>query len=217
MNLGETMKPFRVTDLTRRLTPGEPTNSYGWKRRLELERITFPNQPTQIAHDLTINSHLGTHVESPSHMLQGAGMNVADFAPETFIGEAVLAEVTHRAPRGSVTAQDLETATDGKVQRGDILLIWGRYKPEDRPSISLAAAQWIVEHGVKMIGFDSVDGIDPDAHDLILGNNIPMLEEIVNLDRVQGQRVFLVALPIPIVGLDACPVRAVVLEDSIEC
>lgn len=206
------MKPQRIIDLTRKLTPGEPTNSYGWKRRLELERITFPNQPTQIAHDLTVNSHLGTHIETPSHMLQGQGMNIADFAPETFIGEAVLAEVTHRAPRGSVTAEDLENVTGGDVKRSDILLLWGRYKPEDRPSISLGAAQWIVAHGCKMLGFDSVDGIDPDAHDLILGNNIPMLEEIVNLESVRGKRAFLVALPLPVVGLDSCPVRAVVLE-----
>ena len=46
-----------------------------------------------------------------------------------------------------------------------------------------------------------------DAHDLILGNNIPMLEEIVNVSSVNGKRVFLVALPIPVVGLDSCPVR----------
>jgi kynurenine formamidase len=206
------MKPKRIVDLTRKLTPGEVTNSYGWKRKLDLQRIEFPNQPTQIAHDLTFNSHVGTHVETPSHMLQGKGMNVASYAPDTFVGEAVLAEVTHRAPRGSITAEDLEKATGGEVKKGDILLIWGRYKPEDRPTISLGAAQWIVAHGCKMIGFDSVDGIDQDAHDLILGNNIPMLEEIVNLENVSTKRAFLVALPIPVEGLDSCPVRAVVLE-----
>ena len=206
------MKPQRIVDLTRKLTPGDVTNSYGWKRRLELDRIVFPNQPTQIAHDLTFNSHVGTHIETPSHMLQGEGMNIASYPPETFIGDAVLAEMTHRAPRGSVTAEDLETATGGDVRKGDILIMWGRYNPEDRPSISLGAAEWIVAHGVKMIGFDSVDGIDPDAHDLILGNDIPMLEEIVNVSSVNGKRVFLVALPIPVVGLDSCPVRAVVFE-----
>ena len=79
-------------------------------------------------------------------------------------------------------------------------------------SISLSAAEWIIKHGCKMLGFDSVNGIDPDVHDLILGNNIPMLEEIVNLENVKGRRVFLVALPLPVVGLDACPVRAVVFE-----
>ena len=141
-------------------------------------------------------------------------MNIASYPAETFVGPAVLVEVTHRAPRGSVTVQDLEYATGGDVRPGDILIVWGRYKPEDRPRINLEAAHWIVDHGVKMIGFDSVDGIDDDAHDVILGNNIPMLEDIVNLQEVRGKRVFLVAFPSTIEGLDSCPVRAVIIEEG---
>ena len=204
----------RVVDISRKLVPGEPTNTYGWKRRLELSRIVFPDQPHQIAHDLTIMSHAGSHIETPSHYQFGEGMNIASYPAETFVGSAVLVEVTHRAPRGSVTVQDLEDATGGDVRPGDILIVWGRYQPEDRPRINLAAAHWIVDHKIKMIGFDSVDGIDDDAHDVILGNNIPMLEDIVNLQEVHGKRVFLAALPPPIEGLDSCPVRAVIIEEG---
>ncbi len=195
----------RIVDISRKLVPGEPTNTYGWTRRLELSRIEFPEQPHQIAHDLTIMSHAGSHIETPSHYQNGKGMNIASYPAETFIGAAVLVDVTHRTPRGSVTVQDLEDATDGDVRPGDILIVWGRYKPEDRPRINLPAAHWIVDHRVKMIGFDSVDGIDDDAHDVILGNNIPMLEDIVNLQEVRGKRVFLVALPLPIEGLELLP------------
>src|SRR5579859_1764004 len=205
---------YRVVDISRRLQVGKPTNTYNSVRRLELARITFPNQNNQIAHDLTIMSHAGTHVETPAHMGRN-GKNVADFAPDTFVGEAVLAEVTHRAPRGSVSAADLENATRGDVRPGDILLVWGRYAAEDRPRISLGAAQWIVAHQVKLLGFDSVDGIDDDAHDVILGNNIPMLEDYRGLEQIHRLRVFLIALPLPIVDLDACPVHAVVLEEVV--
>jgi kynurenine formamidase len=204
---------YRIIDITRRLMPGQPTNSYGWCRRLELAPIRFPNQSNQIAHDVTLMSHVGTHIESPMHMGHG-GSDIADFPAEIFLGPAVLAEVTHRAPRGSVTAADLQAATGGRLQPGDCLLVWGRYAPEDRPRIALDAAHWIVAQGVKLLGFDSVDGIDDDAHDVILGNNIPMLEEIINLAEVRRPRVFLVALPLPIVGLDSCPVRAVLLEEA---
>ena len=205
---------YRIIDISRPLKMGEPTNSYNWRRRFEVNRLTFPNQPRQIAHDLTVMSHVGTHIETPSHAQFGEGMTVGDYPAETFVGEAVLAEVTHQAPRGSITVEDLEQATQGELREGDILIIWGRYAPEDRPAISLAAAEWIIDHGVKLLGFDSVDGIDDDAHDLILGSNIPMLEEIVNLDQVRGRRVFLVALPLPVFGIDACPVRAVILEED---
>jgi kynurenine formamidase len=210
------MEIGNLVDITRRLTPGGPTNTYGWKRRLELSRIVFPDQATQIAHDLTIMSHAGTHIETPSHMKLGEGMNIADYPADTFIGSAVLVEVTHRAPRGSVTAQDIENATEGNVRPGDILIIWGRYQPEERPRINLEAAEWIVAHGIKMLCFDSVDGIDDDAHDVILGNDVPLLEDIVNLHKVHRKRVFLIALPLPIEGLDSCPVRAVIIEEGVD-
>jgi arylformamidase len=208
------LSQYRVIDISRRLEIGQPTNSYGWKRRLELGLITFPNQGHQIAHDLTIMTHTGTHVEAPSHMGRDETQHIASFPAETFIGPAVLAEVTHRAPRGRVAAADLAAATGGAVQPGDCLLIWGRYPPEERPTIALDAAEWIVAHGVKLLGFDSVDGIEDDAHDVILGNGIPMLEEIINLDQVRQQRVFLIALPLYVAGLDASPVRAVILEEA---
>ena len=40
----------RVVDISRKLIPGEPTNTYGWKRRLELSEDCFsrpapPNRP----------------------------------------------------------------------------------------------------------------------------------------------------------------------------
>ena len=57
----------RIVDISRKLVAGEPTNTYGWTRRLELSRIVFPDQPHQIAHDLTIMSHAGSHIETPSH------------------------------------------------------------------------------------------------------------------------------------------------------
>jgi arylformamidase len=204
----------RIVDISRHLVPGEPTNTYGWRRRLELEQIAFPNQTNQIAFNLTIMSHAGTHIETPFHMNLGKAMNIGDFPAEAFIGPAVLVEATHRAPHGSVTVEDLENATGGDVRPGDMLLVWGRYPPENRPRINLEAAKWIVAHGVKLLGFDSVDGIDDDAHDVILGNDIPMLEEIVNLEAVHGKRVFLVALPVRIDGLDSCPVRAVIFDEE---
>lgn len=203
---------YRVVDISRPLAPGGPTNTYGWKRRLELSRITFPDQNHQIAHDLTIMSHAGTHIESPAHMGQRESQHIASFPVETFFGPAVLAEVTHRAPRGRVTAADLEAATGGDVQAGDILLVWGRYAAEDRPRLTLDAAQWIVARGVKLLGFDSVDGIEDDAHDVILGNGIPMLEDYINVGQVQSRRVFLLAVPLFVEGLDASPVHAVILE-----
>ena len=46
-------------------------------------------------------------------------------------------------------------------------------------------------------------------HLLITGSEIPVLECMANLVELKSERFFLIALPIPVVGLDACPVRAI--------
>ena len=45
------------------------------------------------------------------------------------------------------------------------------------------------------------------------GVDIPVLECLRNLGEISKPRFFLVALPLAVKGLDACPVRALALED----
>jgi len=85
----------------------------------------------------------------------------------------------------------------------------------DRPYLTEEAVRWLVEdRKINCLGTDSsgyeVRGVSnhPD-HLLITGAEIPVLECLANLTELKVQRFFLIALAIPVVGLDACPVRAV--------
>ena len=49
-------------------------------------------------------------------------------------------------------------------------------------------------------------------HRLLNEAGIPVLECLTNLTELRSQRVFLIALPWPVQGLDACPVRAIAIE-----
>jgi kynurenine formamidase len=49
-------------------------------------------------------------------------------------------------------------------------------------------------------------------HLLITGAEIPVLECLANLVELRSKRFFLIALPVPVVGLDAFPVRAIGIE-----
>jgi len=44
-------------------------------------------------------------------------------------------------------------------------------------------------------------------------NNIPLIETLVNLDKVKKRRVFIVALPLKIKGIGATPARVIAIED----
>jgi arylformamidase len=49
-------------------------------------------------------------------------------------------------------------------------------------------------------------------HRLLNNAGIPVLECLNNLVELKQQRIFLIALPIPITNLDASPVRAIAIE-----
>lgn len=47
---------------------------------------------------ITLYSHTGTHVDAPAHLLSGA-RTLDQFAPEHFMGEAVIVKLQHREAR----------------------------------------------------------------------------------------------------------------------
>ncbi len=78
--------------------------------------------------------------------------------------------------------------------------------------------RWLVEdRKINCLGTDSsgfeVRGVDNyPNHRLLTEAGIPVIECMNNLVELKKQRVHLIALPIPIVGLDACPIRAIAVE-----
>jgi kynurenine formamidase len=50
-------------------------------------------------------------------------------------------------------------------------------------------------------------------HKTMLGNNIISIEQLMNLDKIKGQRVIASFFPLAVKGLDGCPVRAVAFVD----
>ena len=67
--------------------------------------------------------------------------------------------------------------------------------------------------GIDTPSIDPVESKDLPSHAMVAANDLAILEGVV-LDHVLDGVYTLVALPLPIVGADASPVRAVLLEHS---
>ncbi|MEM8726524.1 MAG: kynurenine formamidase, partial [Pseudomonadota bacterium] len=97
-----------------------------------------------------------------------------------------------------------------------------RFPGEDWDAETTAIApetiDWLAVQGVKLVGLDG-PSIDPqdsktmDAHKAVLKHDLRVLEGLM-LDDVPEGRYELIALPLPIVGGDASPVRAILRELS---
>src|SRR3990172_4065998 len=165
--------------------------------------------------------HTGTHVNAPEHFVKG-GRQIQDIPLETFMGEALVVDLTHRAPGGTITGADLEQACAGKLKPHDRLLVrtnWNKnygsdFYFRDTPLLSPEASQWLVDREVLLFGRDFL-GSTPDekeyeAERIMLAGGVIDIIALDNLDQITVERVTLIAFPIKLIGAEAAWCRAVV-------
>ena len=202
----------QIIDISRKMIPGQINNTFGTMRELEVEPIVFKMADFADSRMsiVTIQSHIGTHIEMPVHRYPDM-MDISACPMDRFITPVRLADVTFAGELAQLTVGDIERATDGDVRAGDTVIIYSTFEPEKRPVITLEVVDWLIDKGIVVLGFDSMAGINNDAHDRILAANVPLLEEVVNMTSVPARRGTLIALPINVEGLDSFPVRALVV------
>ena len=104
--------------------------------------------------------------------------------------------------------------------RTDMHKLWKTPQGHDRPVLSIEATKYLVhEVGIHCIGTDAtgleVRGRDDQpVHQILLGNDVAKVESLTNLDKLRSTRFQVIMLPLMIEGMDACPIRAVAIEDE---
>lgn len=207
----------RVVDLTHVLHPNQEQYTLEVSRRGE--RTT---REGDIMSSVYMWSHVGTHVEAPLHYLSDGG-DTASLRIEQLMGPAIVVDFRHKQVNEPISLEEFKAA--GDIQVGDrVLLMTGRHTQyrtphsHDRPYVTEEACRWLVEdRKINCLGTDSsgfeVRGVkDHPNHRLLNNAAIPVLECLNNLVELKKQRVYLIALPIPITKLDAVPVRAIAIE-----
>lgn len=222
------LKKYRMIDLSREIVPGIKIGAeyaHGKElRRLELRQYIYKPDNT-IMHWVDTESHVGTHVEGPSHYIKG-GKDISIVSIEHFIGEAVVLNFTGKPPKHGkpqpITPADFEKAG---VKKNDIVLMWSPYVKGECPYLSIEGARWLHKTGIKLVGFQNIGVESPvaphtpgfpgsmETHEL-LKDDICLVELLENLDKIKKNRVLFIGLPIRIAGLDSSWIRAVALEEN---
>ncbi len=218
----------RIVDLTLPLTPGEGDRPLTIERgRTEELTVHAPvDHPWYIMHRVATISHIGTHIEAPYHCIED-GRDLASIPLERLVGEAVVLDLSALPPDSLVGAAEMAAVGEraGGVRPGDIAFLRTGYAgrrgtPEydRRPSLVAGAMDWLVERGVKLVGTD-LPGLEGprtpghlECHLALLERDIPFIENLANLDALTGPRAFVCALPLPVKGLDAFPLRVIAFE-----
>jgi len=215
--MSEQIGSYRVVDLTKKLVPGKE------KRRLRLKRLSFGKN--DYFTDIDITSHLGTHVECPMHY-KTEWKDISAMPVTAFIGRAVMFDLRDIEPCKLITAVDLEKADQGRIRQGDIVLLkspfhfepFSKGSGDQRPQLGEEAAEWFASKKVKAVGFSDSVAIERNEeeshkfHQILLSRDVTFIEVMDNFDELSTDIFLLIFLPLPIVGLDACPVRAIAIE-----
>jgi kynurenine formamidase len=187
-----------------------------------------PGGAGQIVRGVHMRLHAGSHVDAPEHFVKG-GKQIHQLPLDTFIGDAIVADVRHRVPAGGITVEDLEKAVGAEIKKGGRLLLRtdcnqdydGSLDWQKRsPYLTHEAIEWCLDKGVLIVGFDFYHGVDAPNSPAIFHtsrrfqeNGVVTMPYLKNLGDIKKKRVTLIALPLKIIGAEASPIRAVVLED----
>ena len=216
------MGNLRVVDLTKFVDPATET------RRCKLHRFNTGGPIPDFHTNMDLMSHLGTHCECPYHH-RDEWPDVSSLPVTQFLGRGVYVKFTGISPRSYVTRRILDEQALEKIQPGDVLILDSPYQidpftpktntvEDQRMRVSEETAQWMVDHGIKAVGFGqgvSVESSNEDVkpfHDICLARNILFIEVLKNLDELSSDTFFISFAPMLIKGLDSCPVRVYAIE-----
>jgi arylformamidase len=162
--------------------------------------------------------HLGAHADGANHY--GAGAAAIHAMPlERYLGpcHVVHARAERRAGGMRVGIAHLDTPLDA-IRHPRVLINPGTFPDftrwnSDFAALDPALVDLLADRGVTLIGIDtpSVDvqeSKDLAAHTRFLARGVAILEGL-RLAHVAAGEYELIALPLPLVGFDASPVRAV--------
>ena len=189
--------------------PGEEPVRLGWESRIA-------DGASSNVSSIQIGAHVGTHIDMPLHFIEGA-TNLDDLDLTCLMGAATVVGVPEE--NTSINACFLESLRLGDVTR--LLFKTSNSKLWDHPSqpfnpdyvaLEPSAAQWLVEHGCKLVGIDYLsiapydDLVTP--HEILLSNNVIILETL-DLRDVHPGEYELICLPLKLESREASPVRAI--------
>ena len=178
---------------------------------------------------LCLATHIGTHVDAPFHFVDGA-TTVENMPLEKYAGPALLLDL-RAAAKGQepLTTEELTAAgANPESVKGQIVVLFTGWAEAESggprfyghgPYLGTDAAGYLADCGANAVAVDFPIDKHPETplstikdfpvHRLLLGQNIPLIENLINLDKLVGKQFELWALPLKLKGGDGAATRAV--------
>ena len=184
--------------------------------------MTLPKDPINVTRFEMI-VHTGTHVDAPRHFYND-GPAFDEIPLDRLCGQGVVLQFDTE-PGGTIDTKDFQRHA-GLVRAGDIIALytgWSEKFGTDvydiNPSITVEAARWLVDRGIKLLACDFATpdlalplrkpGFDWPVHQVLLGNGVLICEHLTGVAELAGKRAEFIFGALNIAAADGAPARVV--------
>ena len=169
--------------------------------------------------------HTGTHMDAPFH-IDNTKHAIEGWKADVLMGPAVIIKTGHPGAY-VISKEDIITweKKNGKIKPGDAVLFhtghdanWSKgydaYIKNGYTTVSPEAAEYLVSKKVRFVGTESIspDGPAPNSHKVLLSHEIPVLENVCNLESIKGTRCYTVGTFANVKGGTGVWVRLLALQ-----
>ena len=171
---------------------------------------------------LFLSSHTGTHLDAPYHF-QEKGEKIHEISLKRLVSSAILVKSRKKGDQ-PITKTDIQKfeKKHGKIPSGSSIIFWTGWQKMIKntsyfvrnPGLSTAAAKYLVSKKINLVGTDSpsIDlGKDKrfPVHHIFSKNNVLIVENLTNLEKIRSSKFHFVVLPLKLKGATGSPVRAI--------
>ncbi|MFR5684997.1 MAG: cyclase family protein [Clostridia bacterium] len=193
------MKENKYIDLSILLTkdtpvfPGEPNIIF--KKHANIKENSYNE------HQITINTHFGTHMDFPYHMIDD-GKKSSDFKLEKFIGKGKVIDI-YNPDLNSIKDEDVFLLYSEHIEKGIENLF------NDVSVLDENLVDFLIIKKPKMVLLDipTPDKFPYPIHKKILGNDILIVENVCNMKLLIDKKFKVYAIPLNFEEFDGSPCR----------
>lgn len=168
---------------------------YPGDKKIKLDKTAELSKDRYESNIYSGTMHVGTHIDAPMHMTAN-DKYICDYSLDNFIGKGVLIDVRKEKEI------KLKDEYFKQIKEKNIVLFYTGFNEkygqeeyyENHPILTKELAEFLVRKKVKMVGFDmpSPDRSPYEIHSIFLNNNIFILENLTNLEKLIYEEEFLI-------------------------
>jgi kynurenine formamidase len=198
-----------------------------WHPCVEITQLGRHGIEGRESRKIVLGSHTGTHIDAPLHFIE-RGTPIDKILLDQLVGPALVLQMGPVKPRQVFDVDDLKRRIgDKRPTRVIFHFGWSKHWGTadfytQTPSITEAAAQYLIDLGVRVAAMDSPQldhpdhgrgcALDSPIHKIMLSQGAVFVECCTNIGEIRKDEVQLMAMPLKILGSDGAPARIAAIE-----